>query len=252
MNLTLAVETWNQEGDTGERLRLEVDPLRLLTLAETSNPSPVEVSELMQVLVWKTSLNWLIKLKLNPAYRLKGSRRLINPLKPFGIVLCSALNLTEYLSAYKIYKPELTALEAFASLAIELFILCHAMPYGKEAHVKELRLIVKSLEDNEQPFDQEQLPILFSWWEAVRSRASNFDDPNFAGKYLFRSYAQANSSELGLIPAFKGWIQALHQNQPLVAVKTDLKDILFQEKQGRPLKVNPELVKNKVVSEILA
>lgn len=144
----LAVETWNDENGSDERLRLEVDPQRLVALANSTNPSPTEVSELMQILVWRISLNWLSKLKLNPGYQFKGSRRLVTPLKPFGVLLCSALNLTEYLSAYKVYQPNLTALEVFAPLAIDLFTLCHSMPNGKEAKIKELRLIVKALRNN--------------------------------------------------------------------------------------------------------
>lgn len=250
-NAILAVETWNEETGSGERLRLEVDPQRLVALANSTNPSPTEVSELMQVLVWKISLNWLSKLKLNPGHRFKGSRRLVDPLKPFGVLLCSALNLTEYLSAYQVYRPNQSALEVFASLAIDLFTLCHAMPDGKEAKIKELRLIVKGLRNNEQPFNQQQYPTLFGWWEAVRSRACNDRDPNFSGKYLFRT-SKTNPSEAGLIPAFTGWIEALHKNEPLVAVKADLKHLSFQEGGGRPVKVKPELLKNEVVSGILA
>lgn len=67
------------------------------------------------------------------------------------------------------------------------------MPHGKEAKIKELRLIVKALPDNQQPFDQQQFPTLFKWWEAVRRWVSNSEDRNFAGKYLFR--AQGNSAE---------------------------------------------------------
>jgi hypothetical protein len=91
---------------------------------------------------------------------------------------------------------------------------------------------------------------LLNWWESVRPRTSNSNDPNFAAKYLFRT--QIDSSELGLIPAFKGWIQALHENKSLIAVKSDLKYLLFQEERGRPVKAKPESVKNKIIPEILA
>lgn len=249
--IALAVETWNREDGVWERLRLKVDPQQLAILAASSNPSPVEVNTLMDILIWQISLKWLYKLKLNSGYRLKGPRCLINPIKPFGVILCSALNITEQLCAYKIYQPNLTALEAFAPLAIELFSLCYALPEGgKEAKVKELRLIVKALRDNQQPFDQRHLPTLFNWWETIRPIVSNPNYRNFSGKYLFR--AKTIPAELGLNPALTGWIQALHQNGPLVAVKADLKHLLFQEDRGRPIRVKPELVKNFFISEILS
>jgi hypothetical protein len=52
----LVVETWNQGDDTEERLRLEVDPQRLVALANSANPSPTEVNELMQVLIMSSRL----------------------------------------------------------------------------------------------------------------------------------------------------------------------------------------------------
>lgn len=58
---------------------------------------------------------------------------------------------------------------------------------------------------------------------------------------MFR--AKTNLEEVGLNPALKGWIQALHENGPLVAVKADLKHLLFQEGRGRPVRVKPESVK---------
>lgn len=247
----LAVETWNRKDGMWERLRLEVDPRQLAILTTSSNPSPAEVNSLMDVFIWQISLKWLHKLKLNSSYQIKGPRRLINPIKPFALVLCSVLNITEQLCVYKIYQPNLTVFEAFVPLAIELFSLCYGLSEGgKDAKVKELRLIVKALRDNQQPFDQQHLPALFSWWEAVRQIVSNPEYRNFSGKYLFR--AKAISGELGLIPALKGWIQALHENGPLVVVKADSKHLLFQEGRGRPVRVKPELIKNFLIHEILA
>lgn len=248
--IALAVETWSRKDGVWGRLQLEVDPRQLASLAASSNPSPAEVNHLMDILIWQISLEWLHKLKSNSSYKLKGPRRLINPIKPFGVILCSALNITEYLCAYKIYQPNLTVLEAFAPLAIELFSLCYALSEGgKEAKVKELRLIVKALRDNQQPFDQRHLPTLFNWWETIRPIASNSEYRNFSKKHLFR--AKANLEEMGLIPALEGWIQTLHENGPLVAVKADSKHLLFQEGRGRPIRVKPESVKNFFVCAIL-
>lgn len=233
--------------DAGESwLSLEANPHRLLTILDADPAEPADVQELMQMLQLKLSLDWLHKIRHNPRHRIDVSKRIATPIRPFGVLLCSAFNICQVLAA----RSRLTDLEIFAPVASELFHLCFKCPGGRDASVKRLRATVKKLRDNSNPFDKGDYPYLAQWWCDIQGLFNNPEVPNFTAKYLHRRKV-VHDSELGFYPALQGWILALRQSQFSYLKHDDQSSLLlFQEGRGKHLlRVPPDEVKQKLILE---
>ena len=109
--------------------------------------------------------------------------------------------------------------------------------------------MAKAFHNNEQPFDRYQFPHLFYWWESIRPIVSKSIYREFDRAYLRRE--KAKSSEIGLIPAWRAWANALHETEPFVRVIVDKRNLLFQKGRGRPSKVRTSEISRFLASELL-